>query len=310
MAREAGLRGLRLLAVAFALGYPILVWAVIGLSAPPDAMTYLAAGERLNAGHPLYSLSPGDRPVTNMVPTNPYPLLSPPAIAVLWRPLAAIGQWTVVPWTIALSAAFASALAVLGWRSWPTVFLAILVLEPITWLVAVGNIHALIAAGIPILWLVRDRPWAAAAVAVSMTAVKLTPLPLVVWVARDRRAWLPIATVGVCWLAATELFAPGATLEYLQVMNGGAGGTRWLLLVGGLAATVLLPSRFGFLAAVLTSIFGTDAAGVHWLAMLPMAISPWVFPPAVARPEGRSAVPGPTPDSTIDETEGLLKHQT
>ena len=30
---------------------------------PGDAFTYLAAGERLNAGHPLYAVSPGDRPV-------------------------------------------------------------------------------------------------------------------------------------------------------------------------------------------------------------------------------------------------------
>ena len=55
-----------------------------------DGSNYYAAGERLNAGHQLYQLQAGDRPVANSDQPNPWsaPLLSPPPIAVVWRVLA------------------------------------------------------------------------------------------------------------------------------------------------------------------------------------------------------------------------------
>src|SRR5258708_7149291 len=55
-----------------------------------DATTYLAGGERLNAGHDLYKLAPGDRPVLIDTQFFTSPLVSPPLIGVVWRPLAAI----------------------------------------------------------------------------------------------------------------------------------------------------------------------------------------------------------------------------
>ena len=55
-----------------------------------DAYTYLAAGERLNAGNHLYELRPGDRWIWINPPFWTVPLLSPPLIGVLWRPLAAL----------------------------------------------------------------------------------------------------------------------------------------------------------------------------------------------------------------------------
>ena len=39
-----------------------------------DAWNYLGAGERLNAGHPLYALSLGDRPIDIVVPYWPVSL--------------------------------------------------------------------------------------------------------------------------------------------------------------------------------------------------------------------------------------------
>src|SRR5438093_1020563 len=66
-----------------------------------DAWNYLAAGERLNAGHPLYALSPGDRPVTLVPPYWSVPLLAPPPIAVAWRPLAVFGEPAMVAWGVA-----------------------------------------------------------------------------------------------------------------------------------------------------------------------------------------------------------------
>lgn len=63
-----------------------------------DPWNYLAAAERLNAGHPLYALSPGDRPVELHPPYWSVPLLSPPFIAVLWRPLARFGEAAMLVW--------------------------------------------------------------------------------------------------------------------------------------------------------------------------------------------------------------------
>ena len=53
--------------------------------------TYLAAGERLNAGHNLYAFGAGDRPIILDPQYWTVPLLSPPPIAVLWRSLALLG---------------------------------------------------------------------------------------------------------------------------------------------------------------------------------------------------------------------------
>ena len=59
-----------------------------------DADTYRAAGERLNAGHELYRLQEGDRPVLIIPDLFTQPLVSPPPMAGLRRgenPVAFIG---------------------------------------------------------------------------------------------------------------------------------------------------------------------------------------------------------------------------
>ena len=53
-------------------------------------MNYLAAGERLNVAHPLYALV-GRPSGPHRAAYRTSPLLSPPPIAVFWRPLALIG---------------------------------------------------------------------------------------------------------------------------------------------------------------------------------------------------------------------------
>jgi hypothetical protein len=57
-----------------------------------DTWNYLAAGERLNAGHSIYALVAGDRPIL-LEPPSAVPLISPPLVAVLWRPLAFLPDW-------------------------------------------------------------------------------------------------------------------------------------------------------------------------------------------------------------------------
>src|SRR5687767_10188966 len=95
----AGRRVIRALLLVLALGTPLAFARAhfIDFDGPgnrldafTDANTYLAAGERLNAGHDLYRLRPGDREVLIIPELFTQPLVSPPPIAVLWRPLAAI----------------------------------------------------------------------------------------------------------------------------------------------------------------------------------------------------------------------------
>ncbi len=279
--RLAAARALRLAATALAVGFPLALLVVFHVPNPPDAMTYLGAGERLNARHGLYTLVPGDRVPTTFVAGNPVPLLSPPSIGVVWRPLAALGDWSVVAWTIVGGAVYTAAMGYVVWRAWPTVFLAALLFEPTAWLVTFGNVHAYISGGAAALWVLRDRPRWGAVIAVTMTAMKLTPAPLLLWVLRDRRAWVPTLVTGLIWAAATELLAPGSIVAYLGVMRAGSGGVFWPVLLLGLVGTVLLPKRFGFTVAVATSIVSSSAAGIHWLALLPIAMAPWaVFPTA------------------------------
>ena len=84
---------------------------------PTDAYVYLAAGERLNAGHDLYRLSPGDRVIASNPPYWDVPTLSPPLLGVLWRPLAVFGtSGMLVGWALT-GVAFLSALAAVGMRA-------------------------------------------------------------------------------------------------------------------------------------------------------------------------------------------------
>ena len=215
----------RILAVAVVVGYSVLVMVDVVGSMPPDAVTYLAAGERLNAGHPLYSLSPGDRPITTDVPGISVPLLSPPGIAVVWRPLAALGEWTVIPWWILGSALFVIALSVVVWRAWPTIAIVVLVLEPIAWLVAFGNVHTYIAAGMVLLWFVRDRPWAAAASDGEHGGPEAHARPTRA-LDRPRSADVGPDPRDIRCVARGDslVFAPGALAEYIDVMRTGSGG--------------------------------------------------------------------------------------
>ncbi|MGH2513320.1 MAG: hypothetical protein ACRDGQ_11595, partial [Candidatus Limnocylindrales bacterium] len=65
-----------------------------------DPSNYSAAGLRLNAGHALYGpLLAGDRAVPGYPELYPAPLLSPPLVAVIWRPLALLpGEVAMTAW--------------------------------------------------------------------------------------------------------------------------------------------------------------------------------------------------------------------
>jgi hypothetical protein len=323
-------RILRLVVPAVAIGMIVAIQRVYferGLI-PGDSFTYLAAGERLNAGHMLYALSPGDRPVGFEPPFFTVPLLSPPPIAVLFRPLAALPmEIGVYIWWIATIVVLA---AVILWmlRERPIVAgLAVLALSiPIVYQIGVGNLNGLIVAGIVGGWylLTRRRDLAAGAVFALMTAFKVTPGIFLWWLITQRRwdAFKAFVVTGLVVLAISVLGAGvQAHLEYLGIARQtAAAGTTYLSLAGaarylgvpvevanllptvsimlGVAAVWLLRARPGaaYGAAIVTMIAGSPVVQITWFTILLGVLAPIIWPmPAAARVvAGDSASPRDT----------------
>ena len=285
---------------------------------PGDAIVYLAAGERLNAGHPLYALSPGDRPVELKPPYWTSPLLSPPLIAVVFRPLALLPPdlGAYVWWALTI-AAIAATLVMLLRRSPIATSLAILALTiPIAYEIGVGNVNGLILLGSVVAWvLARDRREVPLGTLVAvMSALKVTPLALGVWVlARGRRDSIVAFIVAGAATVVVSVLGAGlqAHIDYLGIARqtnvGGAsdlslaGYARalgvdaaaamllpWAALVVGLVATVALRRRpaLSYCAAVLTMVFGSPVVNINTLALLLALLAPVAFPSRPGLPAG------------------------
>lgn len=291
---------------------------------PGDAFTYLAAGERLNDGHLLYALSPGDRPVGLQPPYWTVPLLSPPPIAVLFRPLAAIpAEVGVYMWWATCVGAIAGTIVVMMRRRPVLIGLAVMVLTiPLVYEIGVGNLNALLVAGIVAAWLLllRGRDVPAGAVIAAMTALKLTPVVLAWWLITQRR-WAGVKGFVAAGLAIAVISILGAGLsahlEYLGIVRQtSATGTSVLSLAGiarylgvdpaiaallpfgalmlGGASIWLLRDRPGaaYAAAVVTMLLGSPVINVNWFTILLTALAPAVWP--------MSGSEAPSPDRAFD----------
>jgi len=277
---------------------------------PGDAFTYLAAGERLNAGHLLYALSPGDRPVDLHPPFWTVPLLSPPPIAVLFRPIALIPNdlGPYVWWAVCIASIVGTTLVMMRRRP-ILIGLAVLVLSvPLVYEIGVGNLNSLLIAGIAGAWylLVRGRDVAAGAVIAGMTALKLTPVVLAWWLITQRRwsAFRAFVVAGLV-LAVISVIGAGlsAHLEYLGIVRQTstvgtsslslAGMARYIgvdasianllptiALVAGFIAIWLLRARPGlaYSVGVLTMLFGSPVVNINWFTVLLAALAPAVWP--------------------------------
>jgi hypothetical protein len=303
---------------------------------PGDAFTYLAAGERLNAGHLLYALSPGDRPVDLHPPFWTVPLLSPPPIAVLFRPLALIPNdlGPYVWWAICIASIVGTTLVMMRRRP-ILIGLAVFVLSvPLVYEIGVGNLNSLLIAGIVGAWylLVRGRDVAAGAVIAGMTALKLTPVVLAWWLITQRR-WSAVRAflvTGVV-LAIVSVLGAGlaAHLEYLGIVRQtSVGGTSDLSLAGmarfvgvdpalanllptvalvvGFVAMWLLRERPGlaYAVGVLTMLFGSPVVNVNWFTVLLAALAPAVWPlSGVANADSRPMEKGTPAETTEGKAE-------
>jgi hypothetical protein len=274
-----------------------------------DAYTYLAAGERLNAGHHLYELRPGDRWIWINPPFWTVPLLSPPLIGVLWRPLEALPSDTgLVLWqalTIGTIGATIAALVVrLPVRA---SLLAIALAVPIGFEMDVANVNGLLLGGYVLSWwlFARHRSEVGLVVA-AMALVKIAPAVLAWWLFTQRRwravAWfvggtLLLLTVGILGSSlemhlrylsiATQTVSGGNSNLSLAGVASALGAPQSiaallpkLALVGGALSIWLLRKRPGaaYVVAIVTAIFGSPVVNFNTLALLMATLAPLAWP--------------------------------
>ncbi len=321
-------------AAAVGTGLGILL-ALVGLNlfgfnaGPADAITYYAAADRLNIGNPLYAISPDDNWILGSNP--PYwtvPLLSPPFIAVIWRPLA------LLPWDVALAIWWAGAIVAIGLviygmlRARPIFASAALVVFalPLTFQIPTGNVNGYILLAAVATWLYAraGRDTEAGLLVAIAAGVKLTPAILLVWLVTQRR-WRAVRAFGVAAIAVAIISLVGAGWEnhlaYLDVIRDTqtVGTTPWSL--AGLARALGMPvevARFApwvaiaigsavmvwqrhrpaltFTIAVFLMVWGSPVVNFDWLCLMLAALAPGIWP----LPEARGA-PGPEAASASGE---------
>jgi hypothetical protein len=292
VATPSGDRALRIGVTICAMLISVVAVVVYGGGAPgapsSDSWVYLAAGERLNAGHPLYALSPGDRPVELMPPYWSAPLLSPPPIAVVWRPLALLGEPAMFLWWGACMAASAWLLARMLRLARPLELVLVAAIAPF---VAVnawsGNANALL---IPLLVVTYSSGVGVAVAAAA--AVKLGPVLLMPWVFVTRRREVTVAVVAGALIGAVSIIGAGmdSWIDWLRVIPESApspqsiAGTfgippALVVLACGIAAAVAAVilrdrPRASFAVACLLVVAATPALYVQGWALLaaPLAI--------------------------------------
>ena len=274
--RAVAVPSLRVLTVAAT----VVMMVIFSLSSPifatpeaigTDASNYYAAGLRLNDGHPLYELSPGDRPVPLDPPYWSIPLLAPPPIGVLWRALALFGDGSMTLWWLGCIAATLVAVATIAVRGPVPVLIAATATSPAfaaSALSANANSYLLLAlAGV---WVLRDRrPALAGALVAVVAAVKLAPLLLGAWVlvrggASGRRGLLGLIAGGAV-IGAISLAGAGLEnhLAYLaSIGSSGTGAATWLS-PPGIAAALGVPASLAGLAIPVLA-FAALALAVRW----------------------------------------------
>lgn len=255
-----------------------------------DLWVYLAAGERLNAGHPLYALSAGDRPVGFLPPYWSVPLLSPPPIAVLWRPLAILGAPGMYLWWAACMVASSWLVVRMLHVAKPLELPLVVAVAPFVALSGwAGNADALL---IPLL--VVTFPSQVGSAIAAATAVKLSPAVYLAWLAGALRVqFLPALLAGVA-IGVLSLVGAGmnswtswwhAVMSSAPTPQSVAGALQIspalvaaLCAVAALAGSFILRSRprAAFAFASVMVVLATPALLAHAYSVLaaPLAIGP------------------------------------
>jgi alpha-1,2-mannosyltransferase len=309
---RGGRRPLDLIAVAVAIGILLAILAVYFQRGfvPGDAFIYQAAGERLNAGHLLYAISPGDRPIGIEPPYWTVPLLSPPPIAVVFRPLAAIpADLGVYLWWAASVSAIAVAIGLMMRRRPVLVSIAVIALSvPLAYEIGVGNLNGFVLLGLILTWRATAMGDERTSGMLSgvLAAFKLTPVLLGWWLLTSGR-WRAVGWALAAGLVVLAVSIVGAGLDahlaYLGVVRDtSAAGARPLSLTGmaafvgmapgvanllptvalgvGVVTVALLRKRpdLGFIVTILTMIFGSPTVSINWFIYLLACLAPAIWP--------------------------------
>jgi hypothetical protein len=266
-----------------------------GVPAFTDALWYQAAGERLNAGHLLYALSPGDRAVFMVPGITTAPLLSPPPIAVLWRLIVMIPLgfqlWVLACWAAVLSTTF-----YLVFRTGLAGAVVAAAVSPaIGEQLAACNVAAFFPGLLVLTWKWRGDPPAGRAIAL-MAALKLTPGAMAGWLVGSRQ-WrgLVAATLTIVGLVIVSVVGSsiGAFADYIQVARtagpstssvSGLTGLPWasaaVLVVGTMAVAGLGRwPRIAFIAGVVVTVVGTPSLYLSGLVTLIATLAPFADAP-------------------------------
>lgn len=219
-----------------------------------DVRAYYEAGQRLNAGLPLYAGQ------TDVDSADFYRY--PPLLAIIFRPLALLPfRAAALIWEIGILAAFGLTVFRLGVRKRST-WLALGVLAgPIAWAIAVGQAQV---------WVTLFLTWGNPASVALAGQLKIFPaLVALYWIGRrdwGQFGWF-VAWTGLL-VAGQLLLEPAGTIAFLGTANLGQVGDvnnfspyafsppLWLALVAvGLIVTLrLAPGRAGWAAAVTYSV--------------------------------------------------------
>jgi hypothetical protein len=193
-----------------------------------DSSAYLAAGDRLVAGEPLYPATGPD----GLTPVGQDAYFYPPLVAAAFVPLAQLPPATAkLAWFVLL---IGLAALVGGWllrgvpadgRTWALA--AYLAYLPLLSDLRYGNLNLLTLALCLAAWAFRDRAPLAGALLAAAVGIKLLPLALIVFIVAVGRwrvaAWA--VGIGVAVLMLSWPWLGGAWSDYLGVLRAIGVGT-------------------------------------------------------------------------------------
>jgi hypothetical protein len=298
------------------LGYSGWSPAAIG----QDTWNYLGAGERLNAGHSIYALVAGDRPILIQPPAN-VPLVSPPLIAVVWRPLALLPDWLAMWawWAASAAAMLATTIWIVLKGRWQAVAMVFVLATTIGECAVSGNLNSFLAPALAVSWWATEagRPRVAGSLTALGTVLKIGPAAILLWLA-VRREGKAIVSFAICvvGLAAVSLLGAGFQqhVDFLSVARSSTDAAGWGASIPGLLRQLNAPQpvlelcipavwilgaalvwglrhrpAWAFSVAVILVIWGTPVVHMTAVALLLAIAAPstpapgWLGPRAAAR---------------------------
>jgi hypothetical protein len=281
-----------------------------------DTWNYLAAGERLNAGHSIYALVVGDRPIL-FDPGSTVPIVSPPLIAVLWRPLAllpaSLAMWAW--WAASAAAMLATTLWIVLKGRWQVVLMVFVLTTVIGECAVSGNLNSFLAPAMAFSWwsLQVGRPRVSGFLTALGAVLKIGPAALLLWLAVRREGQAIVAfAFGAAALAVISLLGAGLqqNLDFLSVARTSTDGALWgasvqgvlsqfkasqavielsipaVWIIGaGLIWTLRHHPAGAFAVAVTLTIWGTPVVHLTAVALLLAVAAPLTPAPGWLRPK-------------------------